>query len=782
MEILTILKANIRHKRSSFFSIILLMAIISMAMVSILSATDNIYSGIVDAQERIDAANLLCMIDKNKLTKELISDVENHALVEKVKTVESIAAEKMTYNGNDYDNSVFLRQDTADYRLFRDGGSGFWENMPKLKQGEIYIAQGMKTNFSCEVGETLTITLASGSYDFKIMGVIEEPELGASTIGWKNVFISQADYKKLYSEVDKLAKLEEDFCTVVTQLSIYKKDGSSMTDGKFARQLNLDTGISDMSFGSLTRELMANYTYLFPKIICMILVAFVILLLGAVVVVMCHSLSTGIEMEYVTFGVMKAQGFVKSKIQMILAAQYLSAEVAGMVLGTVPALPLCRGIGRIFFPIIGIIPRKEISVGKCSLILFAVLAVSLLCILLITRKISKIMPVRAIAGGKGEVYFDSRIHVAIRKKLLSVTLAFRQFTSNKRQYVGVGAIVSMLVYFMAAMMVLVNVITASSAWEAMGIDYYNLHIVLKKGATEKQIAQLENIIEKNSKFRISYKSGGNYYFSVNGEQMMSCIYGGREFIKGLSEGRLPRYDNEIVMTEIAADNLDLHVGDRVTLGYQGKKGEYIICGLNQHLNDAGVNFSMTIDAAARFDDTKLLYLGYILEDSSRGEKVAQELMEKFGDMLTAEYDESVMDETYELAINAMTLVVYFFSVIFAMIVVYMVCSKAFVRERRDIGIYRALGFTAAKLRLQFAVRFAMVAAFGAVVGCGLAAGFAGKMLGAILRLIGISSFQVTFRVSTFAVPMILICACFFLFAYVTSRRVKKVEVRELVGE
>ena len=141
-----------------------------------------------------------------------------------------------------------------------------------------------------------------------------------------------------------------------------------------------------------------------------------------------------------------------------------------------------------------------------------------------------------------------------------------------------------------------------------------------------------------------------------------------------------------------------------------------------------------------------------------------------------------MDSTYQLAIHAMTLVVYIFSAIFALVTVHMVCSKAFLKERRDIGIYKALGFTSTRLRLQFAVRFFMVAVLGAAAGSVAAAVFTGNMLSCILRLVGISSFQVTFRAATFAVPTVLTSVCFFLFAFLSSAKIKKVEVRELITE
>ncbi len=782
MEILTIMKANIRYKKGSFMSIILLMTIISMALTAILSVWDNIYEGVNEAQARVNTADVVCMVNREMLSDDLIAEVERHELVKSVKLEEAIASWNVSYDGAVYSNPVYIRELPSGYRLFHSERSGFFEETQELNHGEIYIPQGLKTNFSCETGDILAIATDGGSYEFRIKGIIEEPQMGASVIGWKNVFLSHADYQNMCEELEGAGRRADGISSFLTFVSVYKNEDCLLTDGRFARQINLDTGIADMSSGAITREMMAMYTCLFPKIICMILIVFVILLLVSVVVVLCHSVSTGIDMEYTVFGIMKAQGFTTEKMQAVFVIQYVAAEILGSVIGILAAIPLCRTLGDLFLPITGIIPQHGISIGKSGGILLMVLMISVICILLITRKIARISPVKAIAGIKKEIYFDSRIQAAVSKKLLSASLAFRQFTSDKKQYAGVIAIVGILVYFMTTMMVLTNVITATSAWDAMGIAYADLDIELKESVSDAKIRRVEEMIRHNTNFQVSYKSCGNYYMSINGEQIMACIYDEAEYIKAITKGRIPLYDNEIIVTEIAADNLGLKIGDKVSVGCRDRKETYIISGFNQFMNDAGVNFSMTKSAASKLDDMHLSYLGYILEDQSQGAGIEEELNRQFGEILTASYDETSMDSTYQLAIHAMTLVVYIFSAIFALVTVHMVCSKAFLKERRDIGIYKALGFTSTRLRLQFAVRFFMVAVLGAAAGSVAAAVFTGNMLSCILRLVGISSFQVTFRAATFAVPTVLTSVCFFLFAFLSSAKIKKVEVRELITE
>jgi ABC-type antimicrobial peptide transport system permease subunit len=112
----------------------------------------------------------------------------------------------------------------------------------------------------------------------------------------------------------------------------------------------------------------------------------------------------------------------------------------------------------------------------------------------------------------------------------------------------------------------------------------------------------------------------------------------------------------------------------------------------------------------------------------------------------------------------------------------MVCKKAFLQERRDIGIYKSLGFTSAKLRLQFAVRFLIVSLIGSAVGTVLSFLFTQKVLTVVFRLMGISSFNAKFTFVSFAVPVAIIAASFFGFAYLASGKIKTVEIKELVVE
>ena len=155
---------------------------------------------------------------------------------------------------------------------------------------------------------------------------------------------------------------------------------------------------------------------------------------------------------------------------------------------------------------------------------------------------------------------------------------------------------------------------------------------------------------------------------------------------------------------------------------------------------------------------------------------------KYGDTLTvvANEEDSIL-EMYTGARTAMIVIIYVISIVFSLVVVMMFCKKAFLQERRDIGIYKSLGFTSGKLRMQFAIRFLIVSLIGSALGTVLSLFFTEPVLKAVFRIIGVW-FSAKFSPFAFIVPVAIIAVSFFSFSYLASRKIKRVEIKELVIE
>ncbi|MBD5111477.1 MAG: hypothetical protein HDT42_02940 [Ruminococcaceae bacterium] len=780
MEILTLLKANIRRKKGSFVSVILLTLIIAMSVTTILSIRKSAFNGVYQVHEMCETPDIWVGFMARNLTDDMVDKVKNSSNVKSVNVVDSITVSKVFTSENEYNNGMrFVKENNT--RLINERLNGIEENVPKLQKGEIYVPLRILMNLDAEVGQKITFRTIAGDYEFTVKGILLDPMFGASTIGFKMVCLSDEDFSEIAAAVS--AAETEDKHGLAKNLEIYKSDDCDLSNVQLRRQLNLEMGLTDMGGFSLTNDLTIHYSTMIPEIVCYILLVFIALLLAIVIIVTVHSISVEIETNYVTFGVLKAQGFDKSKIRALFMEQYLLAEIIGAVLGIALSIPLIGVCSNIFVTLTAVPAVMSVPIGIISLILAGVLALSAFSIFFVTIKINKISPVRAISGAKNEIYFDSRLNAPISKNLLSPSLALRQFTSAKRRYAGSFVIVSILVFFMMTVSVLANTVNSKSALESMGTVVSEIDVSPKRKLSDSDREKIEKEIESFAEIEKAYYT--NFaYFSFDGESIASNIHKNPSLML-MMKGRAPEYDNEIAATQILLEEFNLKIGDEVTVGWGRNKETYLITGSFQTTNDVGRCFLISADAAERIGYDEPLWGNYSLKNSGDKElnaKIVDSLNEKFGDMIEAEAPGDVLDETLQTVIDAMQIIIYVFSILFSLIVVHMVCSKAFIQERIDIGIFKATGFKTSGLRWQFAFRFLIVAIIGSAAGGLLSLLFSGEMLGLLLKSAGIVSVSTDFGFLTYAIPIAITCLSFLIFSYLASGRIKTVKIRELVTE
>lgn len=412
-------------------------------------------------------------------------------------------------------------------------------------------------------------------------------------------------------------------------------------------------------------------------------------------------------------------------------------------------------------------------------------------ILIRTRKVAKISPVRAISGGREEIYFNSRLHAPISKKALSASLAFRQITSGVSRYIGVILIVGILTFFMITVNLIGNILNSKTAQVAMGMFAPNL-LICSDGVSEKSIEDMEAAMNEAERIvdgregviEKSYLIDTKLFYE--GDSIYCRMYKYPEQIPGILKGRAPRYDNEMLITEIVAEAYDLKIGDKIWLTYKENEAEFIITGIGQSTGNGGMVLAMSLEGADKLGVLhNNLMLGYVFDDLSELGDIKRELDERFGGTLQTVIYESLDDMdgvSYTSMVNAIQAFIYIFSAIFAFVVVRMVVSKAFIRERTDIGIYKAIGFGTDRLRLGFAVRFMITAFIGAALGAVLGVFASKPVLTIAFRMIGISKIFCDFTTLTIVLPVVFMGIAFFVFAFLMSGRIRKVQIRELVTE
>ena len=785
MEMLILLKANIRKKKGTFISIAILMAIVVTICTSIISVRDNYLNGLNRAFEMADCGEILIFIDKKTLTDELRSTMENSSLVKQIKYYDSIVTSKVIHNENGEkhkeENSYFLTTLRDGIALYNKELTAFCKDIPALGEGEIYLPLGLKSKLECDVEDIITLEVGTEfKKDFVIKGFVQEPMLGSSTMGWKQVFIGKSDFQE-WLELCSLShtNVQKEFVLI----SIYQAEGSTLSPSKFQKQLNLETKILDMADGGMNIEQSQNYTTLLPDMILDIVFTFMLFLFLIILIVVSHSITTEIDIEYTTLGILKAQGFNNKKIRAIFLIQYMVSLLLGAMLGSIVAIPIQYYIGKACMSVTAVLPEQSLSIGKSSLFTLILIGCFCLIILLKTRKVIHISPVRAIIGGVEDIYFDSRIYAPIFDKALSFWLAFRQLISAKKRYLSVLFIVVILTFFMTLVNLFSVFLGSRDTLNSMGLMIPDITFHYNKDTDKDLLTEVEKIVEKHA--AIQYKNQQrSQYISLNGDKIYSEMYKYPEQILALTKGRIPLYDNEILITQIVSESMDLEIGDTVILSKNDKEVECMITGFYQTPNDMGMVIAFNFDLAGKLDLPQSGFsASFIVQDKDKISGIIDEIEAQYGELLNVnDYTttKNPIEIQYHSIVGIITVIIYSFSILFALIVVIMVCNKTFIRERRDIGIFKALGFTVHKLRLHFALRFFILALLGSFIGMSITVAIAKPTMSFILKFVGLSTVIVNFTVASVLLPILIISGSFFIFAYMASKNIKKVEVKELI--
>lgn len=795
MEILTLIKSNFKHKKGNFISIFILIFIISMSVTSILSVLTNQGDRYEKAMDHVNAGDIFLFILPDLFTDEMKNEMLGCESVSDIQTVSTITSTSFYSDNAKRTSSVYIESydySKYPYEVYNDNCNGFVDNPQEPAAGEIYVPISCKGLLKIDKGDKVYIDSYDGVKAFTVAGFVEEPLMGAEIMGVKAAFIGTADFNELYEKAANLTTTPaKDFKGLIRYTKVYTYATKEYKNNiaQLKKDINEASSIVDMCNIILDRPSSHDYTMLYTKILGGILLVFAILIFIIVLVVIAHSINSSIEMEYVTFGVLKSLGFTKGKLRAVLILQYSIASVAGIVAGMLASIPLIKAINSVFAELVGIMSSNRIQLAPSLAVMGAVLLVIILLMFIKTHKLAKIYPVRAISGGNESVYFKDRITNSVTGKSvlpIGFRLAVRQLMSDKKQYIGVGFIVAVLVFFLISISSLGEMGSARYIGELFG-DFGG-DIEINYGKYPELHDQAEQVIKEHTDIKYTVIMG-NKYTTVDSMDHYTRIMRDCSYSNSVLDGRTPKYSNEIMVTEIVADQMNKSIGDTVTMTYKDKTSDFIIVGTFQCITDVGNSVMITEDGMKKLADDYILgdYI-YKLEDNSDTAAIVKELQEKFADYsdYIAIYDsEEEMKAQFGTIVDAasfLAVTVYVISVICSIIIVAMVCTKVFIKEKKNIGIYKALGFTAKSLRLQFASRFAVVALAGGIIGVILNILLNNKMMTLMLSAMGITSFEAEYSFSSIIVPILMIAFLFAGFAFICTGKVKKVQVRDIVNE
>ena len=788
MKYFNLLRADMKSQKGSLIGIFMLVLIITASLCAVISVWSNSNDYEKERIEQAGYGDIAYWLSEIPNRDELAAQVEALEEVEKAEVQEMIAFHRYFVQGQTEGvaGSIHLLswEDCGkNYQVYDEDMEGLQEMPEKLRDGEVYVSPSFCALYDVQTGDTLELLAKEGGTAkvFTIKGFFEDPVAGSAMMGMKQMLVTENDMQTLSGMLDEAGKYAQGERYNVFHL--FRVKDSVLSDGEFQKIVNTGTDLAAEAGFSYSKETIMGFMLILYHIFAGFLLVFVMVLLVVAMLIIGHSISSGIEQNYMNMGILKAIGYTQHDLRVVWLLQYLIVIVCGMGIGIPVSSFAVRKNNRLTITVTGLFVPSDIPIGRSLLALGVILLVMMAFICMKTAKIGRITPIRAIRGGAEDVYFKSRFMAPIRKRGLHFWLAYRQLVSGKKQYISACLVASLLVFFL-------SLTARMDAWlgpdgkglmDSFSASRYDLGV---KCTDEETAEEIEEILEERAGITDSYQFVMNRASVGQIEYLMNIISEPEYF--NVLLGRSCLYQNEIVVTQSVADELRIGTGDTVAVAFEGKELDFIVSGIYQCANDMGENFGISKEGFERFlepdAEKESYYTYYLFQNAAMTEEIAEFLKETYGDGVLIDENTWFGVDIIILALSTLMVFMYFVTIVFVLITVTLTGSKILYKEQHDLGIYKSLGYESGKLRLAFSLRFVIVSAAGSAMGILMSAALTDMFAGAMLKMCGISRFTSHLSPVRMALPAMIVSALFFLFAWFAAGRVRKVEPGILIVE
>lgn len=790
MSYFTLIKANLRSKKGTFIGVGILIFIITVCMCAVINIFENASDFEERELERIGYGDITCWVADSVDPEQLKAQIEELDEVEKVELQPELFV-MYSVNGIKSGSSAFgiaYEEGERAYHIYDDDLSGINAHPAAPRDGEVYVSPSFQSLYNAKIGDNVDIHITGESdvRHYRIAGYFEDPVAGSSIMGIKSILFNGKDLKDLKDTFEYVGSAASG--TSVYGFHITRKDTCALSDSGFQRLLNERTDLPQYVGFAYQKAAISGFMLMFQKIISGIFLVFVLVLLIVALIVIGRSITSTIEEDFVDMGILKAVGYAKGDLRRVQILQYVILILAGMLLGLPVSVFAARAVNRLMIITNGVMVSDELPWLYSLAALGTVLLIFVLFILAGTARIGRITPIRAIRGGADNVYFKDRFALGVHQKGLGFWLALRQLLSGKKQYISTCLVAALLVFFLSVMGRLGAWIgeDGKGLMDAINVSTYDLGVYYNKSGIQKEVEEkmlAEAGIIDTYALRMTKGTVNNMEYVLYSISKPDYYH--------ILKGRTCRYANEIVITEFVAKDLGVKIGDTVQVAYHDNVGDFLISGIYQCSNDVGANFGMSMEGFASIGgywegDEPNSYGAYncyyIFKDSTKTEEITEWLTENYGEAVALDKNtwsglESILD-----VISAMNVSEYVISVFFVAIVAFMTGHRILYREKRDLGIYKSLGFSSAKLRRSFALRFAIVTVLGSMLGVIGSAVLTDPFASAILRVAGVSSVTSHLDPASMMLPAVVVTALFYGFAWLMAGRIKKTGAEMLIVE
>ena len=662
-----------------------------------------------------------------------------------------------------------------------------------LSDSDILLPYYLKGKY--QKGDIFCLKVNEKIYEFCVAGFIEDTMYSNPlNISIYRIYISD----KIYREFENCgAERVFDYCKYKAKLSDKAKQNKVESDivesqlNESFRNWCADYEVEHPDFEvpdvlALNWYIMKDGAMLMPYIALAIVFLFAVIIIIVSLIIISFNVRNFIQRNMTNTGIMEASGYTVKEIRRSLMLQIIMVTVIGAVLGLITGTLLMKPVGNILGGIAGFAWNQAPQVSLMLLTAGGILAVFMLATLVIGRRYKKISALDALRGGMSAHNFKKN-HFSFEKTNLpsSVILSLKETFGRLGNSIAIVLIAAVLAAVSMVGFGMYNEF-GRSAEKMLNFTGMELGEVITDGTPEdidklRSVEGVEHVVAGYN-MELSYTNGSKKegiftmaYWDISELQHANVI-----------EGRLPVHDNEIAFAPNVMRLLGVSVGDSIEVSCGGRTERYLITGKYQLMQQAGKTATMTAEGFRRInksDNIKLQINAYI-SDGLGFEEIEKRIHDKYPDMELVD-GIKLGEQSMETITSSISMICILICVVTVLIVIFietLLIKAKIVREWKNYGVSKALGFTTKNLMIQTAISNIPSLALGSLIGI-VVSGFLGSFL--TKTLLGMFGFE---KVSL-DIPLIYAFIVFagmlvvaILSSMLVSRRIRKLNPVAMITE
>lgn len=772
-----IAKNNIKKHKGEvaiLFALIFLSAVLMFSSISlILSGDKTMY----EVEEKYNSSDLFVGVTG-------ISAEEMRETIESVESTEKCEIVSAIWTAADYYYGSMNSDDAMsnEFQIFDSSQltelNAFPEEYKNLRDDEIVLPYYL--SYSIGIGEDYTIKIGGREHNFKVAGYVENLYF-ATTMNISGVYslVSHNVFEQMSADTDEMSHMVVAYADA--------KGGTDMDEYDLAVQRALP---GELSAFTVTKETMEMATTAVSKIASSLIMVFTLILIVMSVIIMHFSIKNFIELNIQNIGLLQATGYTARSLRLACVTEQmiigLIATCAGIGAGVLCNAPLNSLSGMLN----GLSGTGDISITALVSTLVSIPLMVLAGSFIATRSYKKMSVLESLRSGITAHNFKKN-HFPLETSRLPLELAI----ACKNNF---GAMKKSIFIIL-----IVSVLTASTCVGFALFQNWALDNKMLLKVVGVEIADIMATAPGDEDFIEDIKGDSNVQ-SINTKTSLKTVevsYQDHTESLGIDvfsdvnnikynyllEGHLPCNGNEIVLTSVEADNLDVTLGDIVNVKSMTDSGTvpYTVCGIDQKMNNTGKKALLSEEGALRINseykyETALIFLN----DPSKAKEIKKQLEKDYPDYTFA-LGEDIMASSIDTVTKAMEgiCVIFVIATCFVVILTQLLLTRAqVIRERTDLGVSKALGYTSGELIRRTLMTNLPTIAIGIVLGIIMHIVLSNKLFLIVFSFFGIKQIVFDTNIIWFVITAALIMLCAIVTAFTSGRGITKLEPVKILKE